>query len=66
MLIYNQNKGTHQRKGEQDMTKKELAKALATEMNRINNNINIERMIKVLMKGMTTNEIESALRHHTR
>ena len=66
MLIYNQNKGTHQRKGDKDMTKKELAKELATEMNRINNNINIERMIKVLMKGMTTSEIESALRHHTR
>lgn len=66
MLIYNQNKGTHQRKGDKDMTKKEIAKAIATEMNRINSNVNIERMTKVLMKNMTTSELESALRGYTR
>lgn len=48
------------------MTKKEIAKAIATEMNRINSNVNIERMTKVLMKNMTTSELESALRGYTR
>lgn len=44
------------------MTKKELAKAVATEMNKINSNVNIERMTKVLLKGMTTHELECAYR----
>ena len=48
------------------MTKKEIAQAVATEMNKINSNIDIERITKVLMKGMTTHELEAALRGYTK
>ena len=55
-------RGKHKRKGDKDMTKKEIAKAIATQMNKINSNVSIERMTKVLAKSMTTSELESALR----
>lgn len=43
------------------MTKKEMAKAIATHQNSINNKINIERQTKVLMNGMTAHEMQKCL-----
>ena len=47
-------------------TKKELAKEVAIHMNKINNNINIERAVKALMNGMTKHELECAIRNHNK
>lgn len=40
------------------MTKKEMARAIAENMNKVNGNVNIERQTAVLLKGMTSHEIE--------
>ena len=48
------------------MTKREIAKAVATEMHKVNTNVNIPRMTEVLMKGMTAHELQKALDHYTR
>lgn len=45
-------------------TKKELAKAVAAHMNKVNNNINIDRAIKALMNGMTKHELEKAISNY--
>lgn len=44
------------------MTKKELATIRAEQMKAIRPSINIERTIKVLMKSMTSTELEKAIR----
>ncbi len=51
-------------KGEQKMTKKEMAKKVAEHMNSINKNVDIERMTAVLTKGMTTNELKKLVERH--
>ena len=43
------------------MTKKELATIRANQMKEIRPTIDIERTIKVLMKGMTAAELEKAI-----
>lgn len=43
------------------MTKKELATAVATEMHKVNANVNVARMETVLMQGMTAHELQKAL-----
>lgn len=45
-------------------TKKELAKAVAAHMNKINNDVNIERTAKALMNGMTKHELEKAISNY--
>jgi len=48
------------------MTKKEMAIEVATEMKKIREDVEIERMANVLMKGMTTSELEAALNGYKR
>lgn len=48
------------------MTKKETAKMIAEHMNAINNNVNIERMTKVLVNKMTTKELNATLKNYER
>lgn len=43
------------------MTKKELARALATEMQKIKADLDIEHTATVLMRGMTSREMKLAL-----
>ena len=40
------------------MTKRELAETIAKNMKQIKENLNIERTINALLKGMTTRELE--------
>ena len=40
------------------MTRKDKAVKIAEEMNKVNNNVVVERMTKVLLKGMTGTEID--------
>ena len=47
------------------MTKKELARKVAENMKEIRTDINVERMTKVLMNGMTTHELKMALAHRS-
>lgn len=58
---YKETQNTTNKQEETKMTKRETAKEVAIEMNKINNNVNITRMIGVLMKGMTAHELEKAL-----
>lgn len=44
------------------MTKKELATIRAEQMKAVRPSINIERTTKVLMKSMTSTELEKAIR----
>lgn len=46
------------------MTKKELAQIVAEHMNKINKTVNIERTIKMLMKNMTTHELQACIRNY--
>lgn len=48
------------------MTKIELAKAVATEMNKINSDVNIERMTIIFTAQRTKKELEAALRGFTK
>lgn len=43
------------------MTKKDLARKQAEHMKSVNGNVDVERMITVLMKHMTTHELEKAV-----
>lgn len=43
------------------MTKKEMAKAVAENMKKIRTDIDVERMTKILMKGMSTHELKVIL-----
>jgi hypothetical protein len=49
-----------------EMTKKELATQIAQHMNKVNSNVDIERMIKVLSKSMSIHELECCLRSYNR
>ena len=46
------------------MTKKEIARAISEHMNKINNDVDIERMTNVLIDKMTTKELNAALRNY--
>ena len=48
------------------MKKIEIAREVATKMNKINENIEIEKTAIVLSKGMTFHELECALRHFSK
>lgn len=52
-------KGKHKEEG--TMKKSELARIQAEHMNSVNSEVNIERMTKVLVKGMTTEELKKAI-----
>ena len=43
------------------MTKRELAAIRAYQMKQTNKDVDIERTIKVLVKGMTANELQKAI-----
>ena len=41
-----------------------IAQVIAKHMNKINNDVNIDRMTKVLMSGMTTRELNAILKNY--
>lgn len=48
------------------MTKREIATAVATEMHKVNPNVNVSRMTDVLIQSMTAHELQKALEHYTK
>lgn len=44
--------------------KKELAKKVAEHMHKVNEEVNIKRMVKVLTDNMTEKELEAVLRNY--
>lgn len=43
------------------MTKKQVAQVIAKRMNRINDDVNIDRMTKLLVRGMSDKELNALL-----
>ena len=58
MVYLYKKQGNNSTERRTDMTKREMAKVIAENMNKVNGNVNIERQTVVLMKGMTSHEIE--------
>ena len=62
--MYSRGKGKHQKqKEDKEMTKMELARKQAQHIAEATGDQNIERIAKVLYKGMTTRELEKAIAH---
>jgi hypothetical protein len=61
MLYYIQEVRESTKKGAKDMTKMELARKQAQHIAEATGDQNIERIAKVLYKGMTINELKKAI-----
>ena len=61
MLYYIQEVRESTKKGEKDMTKKELARKQAEHMAELRKGLDIERTTEILYKKMTINELKKAI-----